>query len=385
MSLGLYVHLPFCRTHCSYCAFAISTDVGLQDEYTEALLRELSSVLNQASGLGPRASVEVDSIYFGGGTPSRMSIENLRRIVSAIRGPKPEARGLAQDRRQPFEFSMEANPEDITAESLSAWREMGVNRLSIGVQSFRDEELIPLGRVHGAAVAREAVALAARQRGKPATRLSLDLIAGLPNQTVQSFAETLDEAVALGVGHISLYMLDLEEKSPLKVQVDRGRVVIPDDEAVATMYTDAIERLARAGFRQYEISNFAREGEECRHNLRYWTRGQYRGFGLGAHSFMGGRRFANTRDIRKYIARSPDAADFTEDLTAGDVERETIFLNLRQIAGIDHAELERLRGQEGREWINRGLRDGWLERRGSRVAFTPSGFLLSNEFISQLF
>jgi putative oxygen-independent coproporphyrinogen III oxidase len=383
MSLGLYVHLPFCRTHCSYCAFAISTDVGLQDEYVLALTREIQAsglgprASGQSSGLGPRSSEEIESIYFGGGTPSRMSIENLRRIVSELRGLRPEARGL--------EFSMESNPEDITAESLAQWRELGVNRLSIGVQSFHDEELIPLGRVHGGRVAHEAVALATRQPGNPATRVNLDLIAGLPNQTRESFARTLEEAIGLGVGHISLYMLDLEEKSPLKVQIERGRVTIPDDEEVASMYTDAIERLARAGFHQYEISNFAKAGEECIHNLRYWTRGEYYGFGLGAHSFIGGRRYANTRDIRKYIAQSPNAVDFVEELGEGDVQRETIFLHLRQTSGIDYEELERLRGQEGTEWISRGLRDGWLERRGSRVAFTPSGFLLSNEFISQLF
>lgn len=372
MSLGLYVHLPFCRTHCSYCAFAISTDATLEDAYVEALLREVDG----SSVLGPRSSVE--SIYLGGGTPSRMTSNNLQRIVGAIRGPRSVERGQV-------EFSMESNPEDITEESLWAWRALGVNRLSIGVQSFHDDELIPLGRIHGAEIARHAVRLVTRDAGHPAIRVSVDLIAGLPNQTCQSFAQTLDEAIALGVGHISLYMLDLEEKSPLAVQVERGRTVIPDDETVAAMYTDAIARLARAGFAQYEISNFAKAGEECRHNLRYWTRGEYRGFGLGAHSFLGGRRFANTRDIRKYIALSPDAADFTEQLDEEDVQRETIFLKLRQTSGIDYAELEQLRGQEGMEWISRGLRDGWLEQRGGRVAFTPSGFLLSNEFISQLF
>ena len=372
MSLGLYVHLPFCRTHCSYCAFAISTDVSLQEDYTGALVREI----DQASGLGPRASVE--SIYFGGGTPSRMSIENFERVANALRGPRPEARGLEF---RGLEFSMESNPEDITAEAIEQWRSLGVNRLSIGVQSFHDQELIPLGRVHGRDRAHEAVSLAVAS----GVRTSLDLIAGLPNQTEESFAQTLDEAIALGAGHISLYMLDLEEKSPLAVQVERGRTVIPDDEVVAAMYTGAIERLAHAGFRQYEISNFAREGEECRHNLRYWTRGEYHGFGLGAHSLIGGRRFANTRDIRQYIEKAPDAVDFVEQLGEAEVQRETIFLGLRQTSGIDYTELEQLRGQEGTEWINRGLRDGWLEQRGARVAFTPSGFLLSNEFISQLF
>ena len=368
MSLGLYVHLPFCRTHCSYCAFAISTDVSLQNDYTDALVREIE----EASGLGPRASVE--SIYFGGGTPSRMNLQNLQRIVESLRGPRTEDRG-------PLEFSMESNPEDITADAIAAWRALGVNRLSIGVQSFHDEELVPLGRGHGRDRALEAVSLAVAS----GVRTNLDLIAGLPNQSFESFAQTLDEAIALGVGHISLYMLDLEEKSPLKVQVDRGRVVVPDDEVVAAMYTAAIVKLAEAGLRQYEISNFARGGEECRHNLRYWARGEYRGYGLGAHSFLAGRRFANTRDIRSYIERSPDAVDFVEQLSADDVQRETIFLRLRQTTGIDYAELEQLRGQEGTEWISRGLRDGWLTRRGERVAFTPAGFLLSNEFISQLF
>jgi len=243
--LGLYVHLPFCRTHCTYCAFAISTDVGLQDAYAEAVVREVVA----SSVLGPRASVE--SIYFGGGTPSRMSIENLAKITKALtRGPRTEDRGHV-------EFSMEANPEDISAESLRSWRALGVNRVSIGVQSFRDAELIPLGRVHGAERAREAVSLVVAS----GVRTNLDLIAGLPNQTAESFAASVDEAIALGVGHMSLYMLDLEAKSLLEVQVARGRVTLPDDETVAAMYLDAIGRLARAGFHQYEISNFAREGE----------------------------------------------------------------------------------------------------------------------------
>ena len=377
MSLGLYLHLPFCRTHCSYCAFAISTDIALQDDYTAALLREVDarSVWVPASaGTAPaEAGAHTESVYFGGGTPSRMSPQNLSRIVARLR----ERFSIAPD----AEFSMESNPEDISAEAIALWRSLGVNRLSIGVQSFHDAELVPLGRIHGAERAREAVSLAVAS----GVRTSLDLISGLPNQTAESFAQTLDEAVALGVGHISLYMLDLEEKSPLAVQVARGRTIIPDDDVTAASYIEAIDRLGRAGFRQYEISNFAKPGEECRHNLRYWSRGEYHGLGLAAHSFIGGKRFANTRDIRKYIDRAPEAMDFVEELSEQDVQRETIFLRLRQTSGILYADLERLRGQEGTEWISRGLRDGWLEQRGARVAFTPSGFLLSNEFISQLF
>ncbi len=364
MPLGLYFHLPFCRVHCTYCAFAIVTDITMQDRYTEALLREIDA----------RASGEpVDTIYFGGGTPSRTSIDNLARIVGRFR----ERFDVARD----VEFSLEANPEDITTESLKLWRELGVNRVSAGVQSFHDAELIPLGRIHGARTAREAVATIV----KSGVRTNLDLILGLPGQDRQSFAETIDTAIALGVGHISLYMLDLEEQSPLAVQVKRGRVTLPDDELVAQLYVEAVNRLQKAGLRQYEISNFARAGEECRHNVRYWTRGQYLGFGLAAHSFVGQRRFANTRDIRRYIECTPDVIDFAEELTDLETKRETIFLRLRQASGIDYAVLQRLCGQEGLEWIERGLKDGWLRPEGAGVAFTPAGFLLSNEYISQLF
>ncbi|MGZ7032967.1 MAG: radical SAM family heme chaperone HemW, partial [Thermoanaerobaculia bacterium] len=194
-----------------------------------------------------------------------------------------------------------------------------------------------------------------------------------------------EQAIASGVGHISLYMLDLEERTPLQVQVERGRITIPEDELVASLYVRAIETLDRAGFHQYEISNFAREGEECRHNLRYWTGGAYLDLGVGAHSFDAERRFANTRNIRTYIGSHGDAVDFSEIIGEAEGRRERLFLRLRQTSGIHYDELQRLCGQEGIEWLDRGLRDGWLRREGERVAFTPSGFLLSTELISQLF
>lgn len=360
---GVYIHLPFCRLHCTYCPFAISTDLVLQDRYTEALVKEIA-----AKGGGA-----VDSVYFGGGTPSRTSLENLSRIVGALREQFDFAPGP--------EFSMEANPEDVTAESLAAWRELGVNRLSIGVQSFHDGELAGIGRIHG----REGAIAAVRAAVASGVRTNLDLILGLPGQTAESFRETLSLAVSLGAGHLSLYMLDLEEKTPLEAQVSRGRVTLPDDELVAELYLEAIRFLEGAGLRQYEISNFARPGQECRHNLRYWTRGEYHGLGLAAHSFLGGRRFANTRDIRQYVDQSPDALDFEEALGDGETRRETIFLGLRQTSGILYEELIRLCGQEGIEWIERGRSEGWLRHDGDRVAFTPQGFLGSNDFISRLF
>jgi oxygen-independent coproporphyrinogen-3 oxidase len=368
VSLGLYFHLPFCAVHCTYCPFAISTDLGLQDGYFDALVREVG-----AQGAGRRAQERVDTIYLGGGTPSRTSLQNLTRLFGAIR----EAFDVDPD----AEISMEANPEDVGAESVAAWRALGVNRISIGVQSFHDDELRVIGRIHDRAQAIEAV----RTVVASGVRSNLDLILGLPNQTAESFRETLDTAVALGAGHLSLYMLDLEERTPLQVQAARGRVNLPEDDLVADLYLEAIDRLGRAGLRQYEISNFARPGEECRHNLRYWTRSPYLGFGLGAHSFVGSERFANTRDIRRYIELAPDARDFSEDLGEGEVHRETIFLQLRQTSGMCYEDLVALRGKEGIEWIERGLQGGWLRRDDGRVAFTPAGFLQSNDFISQLF
>lgn len=357
MSLGVYVHLPFCRVHCTYCPFAISTDIELQNAYVDALIREIRS----------RPVRDVESIYFGGGTPSRTSIENLQRIVDEL--------GAAS------EFSIEANPEDITADALAAWRDLGVNRVSIGVQSFNDRELAAIGRIHDSNRAREAVALTVAS----GVRTSLDLILGLPHQTKESFEATLAQAIDLNVGHLSLYMLDLEEGTPLHAQVARGRIAVAEDELIVSLYDYAVRTLADAGLKQYEVSNFAREGEECRHNLRYWNRGEYAAFGIGAHSFLGEERFANTRNIRAYIADPEHARDFAENLGDGERKREHLFLGLRQARGMYYEDLIRLCGQEASEWIERGLRDGWLWQSGSRVAFTSSGFLLSNDYISQLF
>jgi len=355
MSFGIYIHLPFCRVHCSYCPFVVTTNVQQQDAYTEALLREID-----ARGTGAR----VDTIFFGGGTPSRTSIANLARIVERLR----ERFDVAGD----AEFSLEANPEDITPDSLAAWRRLGVNRISIGVQSFHDAELRPLGRVHGPQRARDAI----RDAIASGARTSLDLILGLPYQTAESFRVTLDTAIASGAGHISLYMLDLEEGTALKRQVESGRVVLPDDELVAALYAEAVERLNAAGLEQYEISNF---GDPCRHNLRYWRREEYLGFGAGAHSFAGNRRFANSRNVEAW------ENDFAETLSDAEVRREEIFLRLRQTSGIDYDDVVRLCGAGGLEWMERGLSDGWLRRDGGRVAFTSAGFLLSNDYISQLF
>lgn len=367
MQTSLYVHLPFCRNRCSYCAFAISTDLRYERPYFDALLAELRS----------RAGGEtLETIYLGGGTPSRSSPEELRRLFAAIHE--------LWDTHEALEVTMEANPEDVTSDFLDLATALGVTRLSLGVQSLDDRELHPLGRGHGAERAQMAVEEAVARR----LRVSADLILGLPNQSVESFRRSLQSLLEAGVRHISVYMLDLEEGSPLQSQVGRGKVSLPEDDTVAELYLETVRVTRSFGLEQYEISNFAAPGEESRHNLRYWRRLPYVGAGLGAHSFDGERRFANSREMNEYvelIRTSGSAVTFEERLGADEIARERLFLTLRQARGIEYAELREIAGEESSEWVTRGLSEGWLHNSGERVAFTPKGFLLSSELLSQLF
>src|SRR5881392_4194312 len=222
MSLGAYIHLPFCRVHCAYCPFAVSTDLSLQDAYVGALIAEI----------GQRAHGEtVDTLFLGGGTPSRTEPVHLNEIVNSLR---------AGYRIEPgSEFSIEANPEDVTPDTIEFWRWLGVNRLSIGVQSLSDIELQPIGRIHSAARAREAI----RDAVASGVRTSIDLILGLPNQTAESFRATLDEAIGSGIGHVSIYMLDLDEDTALRRRVESGVMQVPDDDGVADLYIEMVGTL----------------------------------------------------------------------------------------------------------------------------------------------
>lgn len=367
MDSSLYVHLPFCRKRCTYCAFAISTDQRLESAYVDALVREIT-----LRGAGEA----LETIYFGGGTPSRMSETSLRRLFEAI--------GNAFSATKTVEVTLEANPEDVTAGFIDLVRALGVTRLSLGVQSLNDRELYPLGRGHAASESLSAVELALAA----SLRVSADLILGLPKQTIESYRRSLRQLLERGVPHISIYMLDLEEQTPLERQVATGRAVLPDDEHVAALYLETVSLVQAHGLRQYEISNFARPGEESRHNLRYWRREPYIGVGVGAHSFASGQRTANTREVEEYIRMMNDrgsATVFTETLTVQEVAHEELFLSLRQAAGIEYSDLAAKCGEEGIQWARRGFSEGWLAERDGRVSFTPRGFLLSNEYISQLF
>lgn len=365
--LGIYIHVPFCRVRCSYCPFAITTSPSGHERYIDAVIRELATRLE--------GGVSVDTIYFGGGTPSRVAPALIGRVLRFIR----ERVFVEAD----AEVTLEANPEDVSTAAMSAWRELGVNRISLGVQSLHDSELRATGRAH---TADEALIALERAVGA-GFRVTADLMIGLPGQTLESFSDSLQRILDAGVGHLSTYMLDLEEGTPLHRQVAAGRTTVADDDQVADSYLHLVAEAERQGLAQYETSNFAREGERSRHNSRYWQGRPYLGVGVSAHSFEGSVRRGNVRSVDEYVERiekGEDPTDLIERLDDETLRRERIFLGLRQIEGLAPEEFARLTGAAGEEWLERGLEAGWLKKE-PRVAFTPRGFLLSTALIAELF
>lgn len=361
-SLGLYIHIPFCRAKCIYCDFySLPHAEEKQDAYVSALRRDL---IKKAAAA---ADHTVDTIYFGGGTPSYLGDARLRRILETV---------FAHYRvDENAEITTEANPD--TARDVSALRrlrEAGFGRISLGMQSADDEELRRLGRVHTHAQTVEAVE-AVRAAGFD--DLSLDLIYGLPGQSAARWRKNLDAAIALAPEHLSCYGLKVEEGTPLYAR--RGEMDLPDDDAQAEEYLAAVETLRAAGYAQYEISNFARGGRESRHNIRYWTMGEYLGFGPGAHSDFGGRRFAVSRSLEAYLAGEET---LSEDAAPSDAERleERVMLSLRTVRGLDLSTLG-LPAEDAERVLAECARHGLAERDGARWHLTPRGFLVSNAVI----
>jgi putative oxygen-independent coproporphyrinogen III oxidase len=367
---GLYVHLPYCRSRCGYCAFVVSTDDSSRAEYLEALAREAAIVSAEASGWA------FDSIYLGGGTPSLVPPEDLRRLLDGLRGR------FAVD--EASEVTLEANPEDVTAELAASWMNAGVNRVSVGVQSFQDSELSAVGRRHDADGARRAL----DRLAGGLLSISADLILGLPTQTAETFRRNVEEVGAAGVGHVSIYLLETE-KSRI-IEEDRrnhpGRYMSDDEQAEA--WLEAGETLASRGYSHYEISNWALPGRQAAHNLKYWTRTPTLGLGVSAHELWNGRRRANVSGLPSYLealsgSRRPTALD--EPVTPEAAARERIFLGLRLSVGVPAAEIEGwiadatdpLLSEDYAGWFEATV----LEREGGRVRFTERGFLLSNEVL----
>ncbi len=319
-TLGIYVHIPFCRAKCSYCAFISQTcDELLQHQYVAALCREITAA-------GGDFSVSADTVFFGGGTPTVLAVAELETILQTIR----HSFCLSGD----AEISIEANPGTVVPESLKQLRQAGFNRLSLGVQSFDDQVLSAIGRIHQGKDAETAIFQA---RAAGFDNISLDLMYGLPLQKISGWSETLQQAVSLGPDHISAYGLKLEEGTPLEAAVAAGRLSLPSEEEEEAMYDLLNDYLPSQGLNRYEISNYAAKGHECRHNLKYWRYEPYRGFGVAAHSFDGVDRFANTENLFQYLerveaAKSPE--DFRETPDRLTAMGEYVFLALRTTRGL---------------------------------------------------
>jgi oxygen-independent coproporphyrinogen-3 oxidase len=368
--LGLYVHVPFCAAICNYCNFNRGLlEEALRRRYVDALAREIGRAADGSPA---------DTIYFGGGTPSLLSGEDVGQIVAACRASFEVA--------SEAEVTLEANPETVDAPRLGRLREAGVTRLSIGVQSFRDEELRRLGRVHDVARVYAAVE-AARTAGFD--NLSLDLMMWLPQQTLPQWRESVDQAIGLGPEHLSLYMLELYPNAPLREDMARaGWSQAPDDDA-ADMYLDAMARLERAGYRQYEISNVARAGRESRHNLKYWRDGEWLGFGCGAHGTRRGERWRNVSSTTEYVARMTAGGGVraeTRVLSAEDRAAEALITGLRLVEGVDAAAIGTRYAVDVLGRWGPGLVPfvdaGALLREGTRLRLSRSGMLLANEVLS---
>ncbi|MCA1577871.1 MAG: radical SAM family heme chaperone HemW [Acidobacteria bacterium] len=362
-STGLYIHIPFCRSRCSYCDFATGLyDAELANRYVSAVVNEINS--------SSVAGAHVDTIYFGGGTPSLLEPAQLDRILSALR----DRFDVAPD----SEITLEINPGSVNEAKLSGFRQLGINRASFGAQTFDDRELAKLGRSHTAADARRTFH---DLRAAGFDNVSFDLIAGLPGQTFDGWQRNVDEALALAPEHLSFYLLEVHSGTRLAQHIQRGLQPEPDEDLAAVMYEWMLGRASEAGYEHYEISNLCRPGFESRHNTKYWTGEPYFGFGCSAHSYDGeSRRWSNERDALKYvelIERASSPIIEKQFLTDRDVKAENLFLGLRLMRGVSRdlckdyeTDLERFREA------------GLLELDGDCVRLTRSGALLSNEVFS---
>ena len=368
--LGLYLHIPFCKQKCAYCDFySLAAAEGRMDAYTAALCAHLGETAPFAAGH------TVDTVYFGGGTPSYLGPERLKRLLKTV-GKKYR---LSKD----AEITLEANPDSAGDwKTLRALRKAGVNRLSLGMQSACDEELREIGRVHTMDQVRAAVE-AVRKAG--IDNLSLDLIYGLPHQTLARWQENLAAAVELAPEHLSCYGLKVEEGTPLYAR--RETADLPGDEAQAEMYLFTVDFLASHGYTQYEISNFAKPGYASRHNLKYWTLGEYAGFGPGAHSDFGGVRYAYAADLEGYlrgVAGHAPLLSESERIPPLDRDTEYLMLGLRTVQGLDPQEFERRfrrRFSCFLPFLEHCAQAGYAVEEEGRWHLTPRGFLVSNQII----
>ena len=371
---GIYIHIPFCRSRCSYCDFATGMyNAAMADRYVLGLVNEIGAWREVEP---PEA---VDTIYFGGGTPSLLSPAQLETLLNAAR--KRFAVSAAA------EVTIEINPGTVTPETLAAFRDLGINRASFGAQTFDDGELARLGRSHSADDTRRTFRYL---RDAGFDNLSFDLIAGLPGQTLAGWRRNLDEAFALRPEHLSFYLLEVHQGTPLANHIKSGLQPQPDEDLAAEMYEVMLDRAVESGYEHYEISNLCLPGSESRHNTKYWTAVPYYGFGCSAHSYDGGfRRWANERDVIRYMEMiAQDRAAIVSETRLSEVERqaEAVFLGLRMMQGLSMKEYRQVFGADlsaqHEDDLARFREAGLIECSGDLLRLTRAGALLSNEVFS---
>jgi oxygen-independent coproporphyrinogen-3 oxidase len=381
--LGVYVQVPFCQTKCTYCNFHTGVfSKELYAPYVQAVCRETTEFprLLRENGIAHVPDAVVDTLYFGGGTPSLLEPASLVEIIKAICASFPS---------QLEEVTLEADPETISPEKASAWKEAGFNRISMGVQSFDDAELRAAGRMHRRADVFEATKIL---RAAGFGNLSFDLIAGLPHQTDGSWEESVEQLLHLRPEHVSIYMMEIDEGSRLGLEVLQSgerysAKALPSDDAMANYYEYGSGQLAAAGYGHYEISNWGLPGFESRHNLKYWRREPYFGFGAGAHSFNGSQRWANAHDPASYadsVLQGRFPVEQLEGVTQGQALEEELFLGLRQLAGIDLGGIETKYGARLRPRIQELEAQGLVEWDGPLLRLVPGRLTVSNEVFVHL-
>ncbi len=369
----LYIHIPFCIKKCVYCDFySIPFKSQIGEDYISALCREikLRILIPAFAGTGLR------TIYIGGGTPTILSEKEISRALNAVR----ENYSIHPD----VEITVEANPRTISEKKAESLLKSGINRISIGMQSFIDVELAILGRSHNAD---DAVKALKDVRRAGFNNISIDLIYGIPGQKMDDLEYSLEKTIELSPTHISAYELTPEKNTPLHESIKQGRIVMPDEGLIAEMYYKGIDILKEHGYKHYEISNFAKHGYECRHNLNYWNMGEYLGVGAGAHSFLNKKRTSNIRDVNAYIEFLNSGISVIEEETEisdDEALKEFIFLGLRKTEGIDINRIP----DEKRLLIMKAVEDisshGLIELKDNYLRLTGKGLLLSNEVIVKL-
>lgn len=371
-TLGIYIHIPFCASKCYYCDFCSTSAAKREkiDAYIGALTSEIKAFAN-----GRNKKIKVDTLYFGGGTPTLLSVENFADVLSCV----SECFELLPD----SEITAEANPKTADFDKLFSMRELGINRLSIGMQSVHDNELKALGRIHKF---KDFESFYADARRAGFDNISVDIMYGIPEQTMESFEESVRALVRLSPEHISSYCLKIEEGT--RFYQKRESLTLPDEDIVCDMYDNMGNILRSAGYNKYEISNFSKSDRESRHNLKYWKYDDYIGFGSGAHSFFEGRRFANSRDIDGYIATSGLGTRESEEIISqSEAENEYVMLGMRLSRGIDISEYQSRFGKNFFKEFGKKFQKfspEYVILSENNCKFTEKGMFVSNYILSEI-